>query len=86
MSGIFLFLIETKIGRTIAISVAIAIGFLIGWGMFADHYYVKGWNAAVVAVANKNEEAKRAVEKITRQIDECNRIGGNWDTTLGVCH
>lgn len=86
MSGIALFLIETKLGRTIAISVAIAIGCLVGWAVFATHYYNKGYNAAIVAVAAKNEAARKAVERATRDVEDCIRHGRTWDTVDGVCN
>jgi len=85
MSAVFIFLIETKMGRAIAIGSAIAIGCLIGWGIFANHYYVKGWNAAIAAIAAKNEAASHAVEKATKDVEDCLRSGRAWDTVDGMC-
>jgi len=82
---ILLFFIETKIGRTIAITGAIIVGVLIGWVAFRTHYYNQGYNAAIAAVAAKNKEATDAVNKAISDVDACNNSGGQWSTIDGVC-
>ena len=85
ISGIILFLIETKIGRTVAITGAIVIGVGVGWLSFKTHYYNQGWNAAIAAIALKNKEATDAVNKATSQVDACNFIHGRWNVSSGMC-
>lgn len=80
-----LFLIETKLGRTIAITAAIAAGVAIGWAIFATHYYNKGWAAAIHAIAAQDKRAIDAAKHARETVESCRDSGGTWDVTSGAC-
>jgi uncharacterized protein HemX len=85
MPAILLFFIETKFGRTIAISAAIVIGIGIGWAVFATHYYNKGWTAALHAVAAQDAKAINEAQHARQTVKECRDSGRTWDVVNGVC-
>jgi predicted negative regulator of RcsB-dependent stress response len=85
MAAFLLFFIETKIGRTIAITGLIVAGVFIGWISFKNHYYNQGYQAAITQVAKNTKEAKDAVDKAVSSSAECFARGGTPDDTTGVC-
>ena len=86
ITGILTFLIETKLGRTIAISGAITIGLLIGWAAFKTHYYNQGWYAHAAAQAAQDEKAIEATNAALATVKACRDGGGTWDVSSGMCH
>jgi len=58
---------------------------LIGDVAIGIHYYGKGWNAAVAAIAAKDRKANDAAEKGTANVDACDAGGGTWDASSGLC-
>lgn len=50
------------------------------------HYEDIGYNKAITAVATGDKEASDAAAKARAKVVECDRMGGNWDVTNGVCH
>ena len=82
---ILLFFIETKFGRTIAITGAIIVGVLIGWLTFKTHYYNQGWAAAIHAIAAQDQKAINERNKALAEVKACRDGGGTWDVINGVC-
>jgi predicted negative regulator of RcsB-dependent stress response len=82
---ILLFFIETKIGRTIAITGLIIIGILIGWLIFKTHYYNQGWAAAIHAIAAQDQKAINAAQQARETVKACRDSGHVWDVANGVC-
>jgi hypothetical protein len=85
MPAILLFFIETKLGRTIAISAAIVIGIGVGWLTFSNHYFNKGWTAALHAVAAQDAKAISEAQHAREAVKQCRDGGGTWDVSNGVC-
>ncbi len=80
-----LFFIETKIGRTIAITGAIIVGVLVGWLAFKTHYYNQGWAAALHAVAAQDAKAISEAQHARETVKACRDSGRTWDVVNGVC-
>ena len=83
--SILLFLIETKFGRTIAITGAIIIGLGIGWLSFSTHYYNKGWAAALHAIAAQDQKAVDQKNQALETVKNCRDSGGTWDVVSDSC-
>lgn len=86
MPAVFLFLIETKLGRTIAITTAIVVGVLIGWVAFAKHYENIGYQKAIAAVAAQDRKALDHVNTALESVKACRSSGGTWSVPDGVCN
>lgn len=82
---ILLFFIETKIGRTIAISFFVIIGMLIGWLSFKTYYYNQGFAAALHAIAAQDKRAVDAKNKALEEVRGCRDRGGTWNVSDGMC-
>lgn len=82
---ILLWLIETKIGRTTAITGAIIIGVGIGWLVFATHYENIGYAKAIHALAAQDQRAIDAKDKALETVKACRDSGHEWDVSNGVC-
>jgi hypothetical protein len=66
----------------------IAIGatvFALASSYFYTHGYKVGYQVAINQVAAKTQEAKDAITKASKSVDECDRKHGNWDVTSGLC-
>ena len=56
----------TKLGRSVTLAGAIALGVLLAWWLFASHYELKGYAAckakwdSAIAAANVEQEAKNS--------------------------
>lgn len=81
----WLFFIDTKLGRSIAITLAIIAGIAVGWGVFATKYYNAGHRAAIAQIAAKDRRTLDAVNQAIEDVDKCNSAHGQWDTTVGMC-
>jgi hypothetical protein len=78
-------LIESKIGRTVAITGIVIIAVSISWLAFSNHYYNKGWAAAIAAIAAQDRKAVDAKDKAIETVRACRDSGGTWDVVNGVC-
>jgi hypothetical protein len=81
----FLLFFETKIGSTIAITLAIIAGIGIGWLAFATHYENKGYAKAIHAIAAKDAKAISEAQHARETVKACRDSGGEWDVPNGVC-
>lgn len=63
----------------------IALGVLSFFTWFGVHYYNKGWNAAIAAIAEDNQEAVNEANRARTKVRDCRNGGGTWDTVGGVC-
>ena len=86
ITTILTFLIESKIGRTIAISGAIIIGALISWAVFAKHYENIGYQKALSAIAAQDQKVKGKTDAAHKSVQDCFDSGGDWDVTSGLCN
>jgi predicted negative regulator of RcsB-dependent stress response len=82
---ILLWFIESKLGRTVAITGLIVIGIGVGWLSFKTHYENIGYQKAIQQIAKNTKEAKDAVEKAVSDTAACFARGGTPDDTTGVC-
>lgn len=80
-----LFFIETKIGRTIAITGIIIIAVATSWIVFKTHYYNEGWASAIHAIAAKDEKAIKEKDDALATTRACRARGGTWDVPNRVC-
>ena len=80
-----LFFIETKIGRTIAISAAIVIGLGIGWLAFATHYENIGYAKAMHAIAAQDAKAINEAQHARQTVKDCRDSGREWNVSSGMC-
>jgi hypothetical protein len=82
---ILLWFIESKLGRTVAITGLIVIGIGVGWLSFSNHYYNKGWYAALHAVAAQDAKAINEAKNAREIVRQCRDGGGTWDVPSGMC-
>ena len=82
---ILLWFIESKLGRTVALTGLIIIGVGMGWLIFSTHYYNKGWAAAIHAVAAQDQRAVNAAHKAIETVKTCRDSGHQWNVADGVC-
>ena len=80
-----LFFIETKLGRTIAITGAIVIGIGIGWLVFATHYENIGYAKAIHAIAAQDAKAIKEKDNALAEVKACRDSGHVWDVPSGLC-
>lgn len=85
MPALLLFFIETKLGRTIAITVAIIAGVGIGWLVFAKHYENIGYAKAIHAIAAQDRRAIDARNNALETVKACRDSGRVWNVSDGVC-
>ena len=83
--AILLWLTDTKIGRTIAITGAIIVGIGIGWLAFATHYENIGYAKAMHAIAAQDAKAISEAQHARETVKACRDGGGTWDVANGVC-
>lgn len=82
---ILLWLIETKLGRTVAITGIVLVAVSVSWLAFSNHYYNKGWVAAIAAIAAQDRKAIDARDKALEEVRACRSSGRTWDVVNGVC-
>jgi len=82
---ILLWLIESKLGRTVAITGIVIITLSASWLAFSNHYYNKGWAAAIHAIAARDQKAVDAKNKALETVKACRDSGHEWDVVNGVC-
>ena len=85
MPALLLFFIETKFGRTIAITVAIIAGVGIGWLVFARHYENIGYAKAIHAIAAQDQRAINEKDKALETVHACRNSGRTWNVSSGMC-
>jgi hypothetical protein len=85
MPAIILWLIESKLGRTVAISVAIFIGVGIGWLVFATHYENIGYAKAIHAIAAQDSKAISEAQHARQTVKDCRDSGHQWNVSSGMC-
>ena len=63
----------------------VATGITVASTYMSAHYFNQGYQTAINQVAAQTKETKDAITKAARSIDDCNSLGGTWDTTSGMC-
>ena len=82
---ILLWFVESKVGRTVAITAIIVITLATSWLVFKTHYYNQGWAAAIHAVAAQDAKAVNEAQHARETVKACRDSGGTWDVPNGVC-
>jgi hypothetical protein len=85
MTAILAFLIDTKLGRGIAITGIVVIAITASWLTFKTHYYNQGWAAAVHAVALQDQKAVADAKNAKDEVAACFAAGKSWNVDDGVC-
>ena len=62
-----------------------ATGITLASTYLSSHYYNIGYRTAINHIASQNKEASDAVKKAISNVDQCESVGGDWDTTTGRC-
>lgn len=74
-----------KWGIIAATVLGIIGGSYAGYKYWEHKIYQQGWNAHVVYVKQKNEEAKNAAKAAIKKPRACRASGGTWSQSRGVC-
>lgn len=64
---------------------AIIAGGSVAIGSFIHHERMIGWNGALAQVAKRDAHAKAIADQAGRDVDECERGGGEYDVSTGDC-
>lgn len=81
--GIFTW--EVKLGLiAAAIVIVTAMAGRLYWTE-TTKWFNKGWSAALTQVEKQNKEANTEISDATKRVVDCDKRGGVWDTTIGVC-
>jgi hypothetical protein len=86
--------IATKTGRTVALAIALTVGFVAAWAGFKSHYYQQGWDAreakyaadkaaANVRQAAKNEKANKDASAVANKAsDDAAKVNKGAEETV----